>query len=41
MQKKQGGSIGIVMNALWYEPVSNSLEDKLAVERGQSFYMNW
>ncbi|XP_059437846.1 beta-glucosidase 47-like isoform X2 [Corylus avellana] len=40
-QKKQGGSIGIVMNALWYEPISNSLEDKLAVERGQSFYMNW
>ncbi|XP_062161707.1 beta-glucosidase 46-like [Alnus glutinosa] len=40
-QKKQGGSIGIVMNALWYEPISNSLKDKLAVERGQSFYMNW
>ncbi|KAL5578898.1 hypothetical protein UlMin_011340 [Ulmus minor] len=40
-QKTQGGSIGIVMNALWYEPFGNSLKDKLAVERAQSFYMNW
>ncbi|KAM3749355.1 hypothetical protein ACB098_05G178100 [Castanea mollissima] len=40
-QKKQGGSIGIVMNAMWYEPISDSWEDKLAAERGQSFYMNW
>ncbi|GMY36930.1 beta-glucosidase 46-like isoform X1 [Fagus crenata] len=40
-QKKQGGSIGIVMNAIWYEPISNSLEDKLATERALSFYMNW
>ncbi|EXB88444.1 Beta-glucosidase 47 [Morus notabilis] len=40
-QKTQGGSIGIVMNCLWYEPFSNSLEDKLAVERALSFYMNW
>lgn len=41
IQKKQGGSIGIVMNAVWYEPISDSWEDKLAAERGQSFYMNW
>ncbi|KAF5944314.1 hypothetical protein HYC85_018391 [Camellia sinensis] len=27
-QKNQGGSIGIVMNALWFEPISDSLEDK-------------
>ncbi|PON84867.1 Glycoside hydrolase [Trema orientale] len=40
-QKIQGGSIGIVMNALWYEPFSSSFEDKLAVERAISFYMNW
>ncbi|XP_050288617.1 beta-glucosidase 46-like isoform X4 [Quercus robur] len=40
-QKKQGGSIGIVMNAVWYEPISDSWEDKLAAERAQSFYMNW
>lgn len=29
------------MNAMWFEPISNSSEDKLAVERAQSFYMNW
>lgn len=40
-QKKQGGSIGIVMNAIWHEPISDSLEDKLAVERANAFYMNW
>ncbi|XP_021821493.1 beta-glucosidase 45-like isoform X2 [Prunus avium] len=40
-QKKQGGSIGMIMNAVWYEPISNSLEDKLAAERAQSFYVNW
>ncbi|KAJ1428758.1 Glycosyl hydrolases family 1, N-terminal conserved site [Sesbania bispinosa] len=40
-QKNQGGKIGIVMNAIWFEPISNSSEDKLAAERAQSFYMNW
>ncbi|KAI4295869.1 hypothetical protein L6164_035867 [Bauhinia variegata] len=40
-QKRQGGRIGIAMNALWFEPYSNSSEDKLAAERAQSFYMNW
>lgn len=41
MQKKQGGRIGIVMSTVWYEPISNSFEDKLAAGRAQSFYMNW
>ncbi|XVF27837.1 hypothetical protein REPUB_Repub14bG0143600 [Reevesia pubescens] len=40
-QKRQGGIIGIVMNAVWYEPISNSSEDKQAAERAQAFYMNW
>ncbi|KAG8635232.1 hypothetical protein MANES_16G010500v8 [Manihot esculenta] len=40
-QKEQGGSIGIAMNAMWLEPISSSLEDKLAVERAQAFYLNW
>ncbi|XP_030487687.2 beta-glucosidase 46 [Cannabis sativa] len=40
-QKIQEGSIGIVINALWYEAFSNSSEDKLAVNRAISFYMNW
>ncbi|CAI9087789.1 OLC1v1021958C1 [Oldenlandia corymbosa var. corymbosa] len=40
-QKTQGGSIGIVINAIWYEPFSDSSEDKSAAERAQSFFMNW
>ncbi|KVH96927.1 Glycoside hydrolase, catalytic domain-containing protein [Cynara cardunculus var. scolymus] len=40
-QEKQKASIGIVMNAVWYEPISNSSQDRLAALRAQSFYMNW
>ncbi|KAK6283593.1 hypothetical protein POUND7_002545 [Theobroma cacao] len=40
-QAKQGGSIGIVLNCAWFEPISNSLADKLAAERAQSFSINW
>ncbi|GFP97017.1 beta-glucosidase 47 [Phtheirospermum japonicum] len=40
-QEEQEGNIGIVMNAIWYEPFSNSTEDKLAAERAQSFFLNW
>ncbi|XP_021294795.1 beta-glucosidase 46-like isoform X2 [Herrania umbratica] len=39
-QAKQGGSIGIVLNCAWFEPISNSLADKLAAERAQSFSIN-
>ncbi|KAL2931525.1 Beta-glucosidase 47 [Bienertia sinuspersici] len=40
-QEKQGGTIGIVLNTIWYEPISNSTSDKFAAERAQSFFMNW
>ncbi|XP_047313049.1 beta-glucosidase 46-like [Impatiens glandulifera] len=40
-QHRQGGSIGIVMSAMWFEPISDSEEDKFATERAISFYMNW
>ncbi|KMS96727.1 hypothetical protein BVRB_8g200320 [Beta vulgaris subsp. vulgaris] len=40
-QEKQRGSIGIVQNAIWFEPISNSPLDKLAAERAQSFFLNW
>ncbi|WCJ20260.1 beta-glucosidase 47 [Euphorbia peplus] len=40
-QKEQGGSIGIVIQCMWFEPISNSTEDKLASERAQSFFSNW
>ncbi|GAB4830922.1 Beta-glucosidase 47 [Ancistrocladus abbreviatus] len=40
-QREQGGFIGIVLNYVWSEPISNSSADKLAAERAQSFFTNW
>ncbi|GMI72746.1 beta glucosidase 46 [Hibiscus trionum] len=40
-QATQGGSIGIVVNGAWFEPISNSIADKLAAQRAQSFTINW
>ncbi|GJR27811.1 beta-glucosidase 46-like protein isoform X1 [Tanacetum coccineum] len=40
-QRNQNGSIGIVMNAVWYEPISNSTQDRLAAQRALSFFLNW
>ncbi|ESQ29245.1 hypothetical protein EUTSA_v10023411mg [Eutrema salsugineum] len=40
-QKEQKGIIGIVVQTSWFEPVSNSIADKKAAERAQSFYSNW
>ncbi|KAJ6397081.1 hypothetical protein OIU77_022008 [Salix suchowensis] len=40
-QREQRGSIGIVMHCMWFEPISNSTADKLAVERAQAFLLHW
>ncbi|XP_057421047.1 beta-glucosidase 18-like isoform X2 [Lotus japonicus] len=40
-QTKQRGTIGIVLQHEWYEPISNSTADKLATERARSFFFNW
>ncbi|XP_061347856.1 beta-glucosidase 45-like [Gastrolobium bilobum] len=40
-QTEQGGKIGIVVHADWYEPISNSTADILATERARSFTLNW
>ncbi|CAN7081398.1 unnamed protein product, partial [Brassica oleracea var. botrytis] len=40
-QEDQRGKIGIVMNTIWFEPVSDSLADSLAAERAQAFYLTW
>ncbi|ESQ29244.1 hypothetical protein EUTSA_v10024134mg [Eutrema salsugineum] len=40
-QEKQRGIIGIVVQTSWFEPISDSIEDREAAERAQSFYSNW
>jgi beta-glucosidase len=40
-QKEQKGIIGMVVQTSWFEPISNSIADKKAAERAQSFYSNW
>ncbi len=41
IQANQGGVIGIILNAQWYEPHSNSQEDIDAIERMQMFQVQW
>ncbi|CAN5972809.1 unnamed protein product [Sphagnum jensenii] len=40
-QANQGGVIGIILDAQWYEPYSNSQEDIEAIERMQMFQVQW
>ncbi|KAK1326693.1 Beta-glucosidase 46 [Acorus calamus] len=39
-QKRQGGSIGFIVNAIWFEPISNSIADRLAAKRALSFLVS-
>jgi len=40
-QAKQGGKVGIIADAQWYVPYSNSPADIEAVERMQAFQVRW
>ncbi|XP_078166598.1 beta-glucosidase 16-like [Carex rostrata] len=40
-QEKQGGTIGIVIAAKWYEPLTNTIDDTLAVKRALAFDHHW
>ncbi|XP_020084044.1 probable inactive beta-glucosidase 14 [Ananas comosus] len=40
-QAKQGGSIGIVISTIWYEPLTNTTADHLAAQRARSFENAW
>lgn len=41
MQAKQGGEIGISLVGQYYEPYSESLDDKAAQERALDFQLGW
>ncbi|KAL5990467.1 Beta-glucosidase 18 [Asimina triloba] len=40
-QVDQGGSIGIVLSAYWYEPLTDTPIDRLAAERVLAFQLAW
>lgn len=41
IQAKQGGSLGIAFDVIWYESVSNSTKDIEATQRAQDFQLGW
>ncbi|OWM78059.1 hypothetical protein CDL15_Pgr018628 [Punica granatum] len=40
-QKEQNGTIGLVLHSPWFEPISDTKEDKLVAKRALSFFNNW
>ncbi|KAJ4959958.1 hypothetical protein NE237_019868 [Protea cynaroides] len=41
IQSQQHGALGISLNVIWFEPISNSTEDIEATQRAQDFQLGW
>ncbi|XP_031261810.1 disease resistance protein RGA2-like [Pistacia vera] len=39
--KEQGGRTGILLDFVWYEPLTRSKKDRYAAERGMQFSLGW
>lgn len=41
LQKIQKGRIGILLDFVWYEPLTRSKADNLAAQRARDFHVGW